>query len=487
MSLGPLSAIVDIGSNSIRLVVYNGPKRAPVVLFNEKVLAGLGAALAETSKLSQKAMGRSLEALRRYRQLIAQMNVEHVRVVATAAVRDASNAALFLDQVARLGLKVEVLSGEDEARAAGYGVISAIPHANGIVGDLGGGSLELVRVRDGSVREHVSLPLGVLRLKSLMARGQEAVIEHVNAALEQAGWVHIQPNLPFYLVGGSWRALARYHIKLTEYPLSVLHHYRMSISACREILENLTEEGPRRSRAMSVISASRLPTLSDAAQILEAVAQQLQSSELIVSTFGLREGLLYQMLNENERAEDPLIAAARSEGARQGRFAEHGDLLNEWVAPLFDGDDVLFKRLRHAACLLADVSWTANPDFRAERGVDIALHGNWVGIDVRGRALIAQALFTAFGGGQSTPNLLRTHAEAEAFARAVQWGLAIRFGQRLSGGLAEPLTNSAFVLSGNTIVLQVASSVVSLLGDVVERRYKNLANAMNATGSYQNL
>ncbi len=478
MSTRSLAAIIDIGSNSIRLVVYNGPKRAPAVLFNEKVLAGLGSGLAETGLLQKSAMERALTALKRYNALIQHMGVDDVQVVATAAVRDAWNAATFLNDIAALGLHVDVLTGDQEAAAAGFGVISSISEADGIVGDLGGGSLELVRVSGGEVHERVSLPLGVLRSRALIAQGSEALYAHADATLTSVGWAEVTADLPFYLVGGSWRALARFHMRMTDYPLPVLHQYQMPVTAADDIASNLAQNGARNAKALAAISASRIPTISDAAALLAVMTRRLQSSRLVISAHGLREGLLFQRLSAEERARSPLIEAARSEGARQGRFPEHGDLLNAWIAPLFEADSVVFKTLRHAACLLADVSWNANPDFRAERGLDIALHGNWVGIDAHGRALVAQALFTGCGGGSASPASLRTLASAPDLQRAAQWGLAMRLGQRLSAGLAAPLHRTSLALSGQHVTLCLTHGEAGLLGDVIERRFKNVATAL---------
>jgi len=477
MTTDALAAIIDIGSNSIRLVVYNGPRRAPAVLFNEKVLAGLGSGLADTGALSEGAMVKALAALRRYHALASHMGIAAVQTVATAAVREASNAAPFLDKIRQIGLDVDVLTGDQEACGAGYGVISAIPEADGIVGDLGGGSLELVRVRGGDVHERVSLPLGVLRSRPTIAKGQGALARHIDGMLESVGWDHVERGLPFYLVGGSWRTLARFHMRMSDYPLPVLHHYQMPVAACVEILANLERYGPEQIKATAAISASRLPTLADAAALLAIMADRLRVSNLIISAHGLREGLMFQQLTSAERQLSPLIEAARAEGGRQGRFMEHGDLLNAWIAPLFTDEDACAGTLRHAACLLADVGWSANPDFRAERGLDIALHGSWIGIDGRGRALIAQALFTGFGGGVSSPDILRQLASTKDLQQAIRWGLAIRLGQRLSAGLAEPLKRTALAIDGAGVTLNVSENDTLLLGDVVERRLKNLATA----------
>lgn len=179
------SAIIDIGSNSVRLVVYDGPRRIPFILFNEKVMAGLGASLGKTGMIEPGAMKRSLAALARYKHLCEEMGVAALRCVATAAVRDASNGREFLVRAKALGLEVELLSGAQEGAASGYGVISAIPNANGIVGDLGGGSLELVRVRDGEVHDIMSLPLGVLRLPEIRAKGNGALERYVKKLLKK--------------------------------------------------------------------------------------------------------------------------------------------------------------------------------------------------------------------------------------------------------------------------------------------------------------
>ncbi|AYJ87525.1 Ppx/GppA family phosphatase [Sphingomonas paeninsulae] len=479
MRQGPRRAIIDIGSNSIRLVVYDGPLRAPAILFNEKVMAGLGRGLGETGMLGAQPVATALRALERFRALTVAMNATTVRTVATAAVRDAKNGKEFLAKVAAIGLKVELLSGEAEATASGFGVISAMPEADGIVGDLGGGSLELVRISGGKVRARVSMPLGVLRLAAVRASGRGALDRHVRKLLKKSGWV-IEKDLPFYLVGGSWRALARLHMHLSLWPLPILHGYSMPSIAAARMVRVLAQIGRKRLKAIDTIQTSRVPALVDAAALLAILVRSLESSALIVSAAGLREGLLFEGLTPEQRTEDPLIAAARESGARQGRFAEHGDLLNQWIAPLFGPENVDDSRLRHAACLLGDVAWAANPDFRAERGLEIALHGNWVGIDARGRAMVAQALFTSFGGSGSAPvaDVLASPAD---LAMAVRWGLAMRLGQRLSGGVAGPLNGSQIGMDATSLWLKLQESGAGLYGEVVERRHRQLATSLGKT------
>jgi exopolyphosphatase/guanosine-5'-triphosphate,3'-diphosphate pyrophosphatase len=479
----PRTGIIDIGSNSVRLVVYEGPARLPAVLFNEKVMAGLGRSLAETGAIDPAAMGAALVALARFAWLAREMRVTSLRTVATAAVRDASNGPDLLSAAIALGLTPEVLSGDDEATASGLGVISAIPEADGIVGDLGGGSLELVRVVAGTVTDRVSFPLGVLRLAAIRGEGKGALERRVAALIRGAGWFGRGKGLPLYTVGGSWRALARLDMHLTGYPLPVNHGYAMSREEVARLGRTLSHIEKGKLKAITNLSSARVPTLQDAAALLTALLKQLDSRGTIASAFGLREGLLFKELDATARAEDPLIAAARDEGRRLGRFPEHGDLLDAWIAPLFAGEDAETARLRHAACLLADVGWRANPEFRAERGVEIALHGNWVAIDARGRALVAQALWTSLGGGTDSPDPLGRLAPHDELGIAARWGLAMRLGQRLSGGVAAPLQRTRMSLTKESVVLQRAASDASLYGEAVERRHKALATALGMSAA----
>ena len=470
-------AIIDIGSNSVRLVVYNGPARAPSVLFNEKVSAGLGRGLGNGAKLDQKAVAQALRALDRFSAITRAMDLRSVRTVATAAVRDAADGASFLGRVAEIGLPVELLSGEQEARASGYGVISAFPHADGIVGDLGGGSLELVRVRGGVVHERMSLPLGVLRLPAL-AKGRGTLDRAVRKSLHQSGAETFGKSLPFYLVGGSWRALGRLHMHLADWPLPVLHGYAMPPDAAVRLVRAISRMDRKRLKMIDSLPSGRIGTLANAASLLTTLTRVLQPASLIVSAYGLREGLMYEGLSPRDRDKDPLIEATRAAGGMLGRFPEHGDLLERWIAPLFTQENARLARLRHAACLLGDVGWMANPELRAERGLDVALYGNWVGVDAPGRAMIAHALFTSFGGGNAPMPRIAKLTTPEECAIAARWGLAMRLGQRLSGGVAGPLEASRLVIDDNHVTLLLPPDQSLLYGEAVERRHKQLASML---------
>jgi exopolyphosphatase/guanosine-5'-triphosphate,3'-diphosphate pyrophosphatase len=470
--------VIDIGSNSVRLVVFDGPPRAPSVLFNEKVMAGLGREVVATGLLDTRAMETTLGSLSRFRYIAGLMGVPQPITVATAAVRQASNGSEFLEAIRALGLPVELLSGDEEAEAAGYGVIAGFENANGIVGDLGGGSLELAHVAGGRVLERESFPLGVLRLGAIRERGGSELRRHVKKLLKPRGWAALGKGLPFYLVGGSWRSLGRIHMYLTRYPLPIVHHYHMPPKAAANLVRAVARLDRNILKDKNIVTSARYPAMADSAALLAELVRLTGPSALVVSATGLREGLHYRQLPERERVLDPLIEAAWAEGELQGRFPEHGDLLDQWISPLFASETSVDRRLRLAACLLGDIGWAANPDFRAERGLEVALHGNWLGLDARGRAMIGQALFSAFGGGSVHPEILRKLATVDDLLRAQNWGLAMRLGQRLSGGVAAPLKASGVSMSGGRLILTVKGDAELLLGDAVERRLRQLAVAL---------
>ncbi|PZQ22870.1 MAG: exopolyphosphatase [Sphingopyxis macrogoltabida] len=474
------SAVIDIGSNSVRIVVYEGPARAPAVIFNEKVAAGLGRGLSVDGRIAPEDAERGLTALRRYALLAQHMQVKDLQCVATAAVRDATNGGDFLAGAAEAGLKIRLLSGEEEAEASGCGVLAAIPDARGIAVDLGGGSLELAEVANGTVGRRASFPLGVLRLPALRKDGRQPFERAVRKMLKDAGWPGAMAGMPLYLVGGSWRALSRLDLEITRDPLAVLDQHSLPRAALRRLLRATKRMSFEELKAIPGMASNRAATLPDAAELLAALVNIIDAPEMTVSSSGLREGLLYQALDPATQAQDPLIVAAEFEGRRLARFAPHGRAIADWIAPLFAQEAVADSRIRLAASLLSDVAWSANPDFRAERGTEIGLHGNWRGIDIPGRILLARALHAGFGGADGDFPAMGTLVSVERLARARQWGLAIRLAQRLTGGVEAPLRASSIALEDGRLRLSLDPGWHHLAGESVERRLKALAQTLEA-------
>jgi exopolyphosphatase / guanosine-5'-triphosphate,3'-diphosphate pyrophosphatase len=469
------SAIIDIGSNSIRLVVYQGSRRAPAQIFNEKLMVGLGSSLATSGRIEKKAFQRGLKALQRFRTLTEAMALDQVRCVATAAVRDASNGAEFLAAARDIGLDIDLLSGGEEAEAAGFGVISADPAADGIAADLGGGSLELVRISNGQILRGTSFPLGVLRLPALREEHGSRFRRYIGALLAEAGWPGEDKALPLYLVGGSWRAIARYHMLRTRDPLPVMSGHRIPVSAVPTLARRLAETPIADLSVLPGLATARVASMPDAGELLLALTRALRPPTLLVSSSGLREGLLYQALPKDVRAQDPLIVAALAEGRRFARFTPNGDVIDSWIAPLFTRDDAAAARLRRAACLLVDVAATANPDFRSDRAVEVALHGQWMGVGPEDRQVLAQTLYTAAGGSGRLFKAITARGLGPRLKRAIWWGQALRLAQRLAGGAREPLLVTTLRDAGDTIQLGVRAGHEALIGEQVEKRLRQLA------------
>ena len=469
------TGIIDIGSNSVRFVVFAGAKRVPSTLFNEKISPGLGRGVQRDGRMEAEAMVRALAALARFAGLAADMKLARLHVVATAAVRDAANGAEFLAAIREVGLKPKVLSGQEEAELAAFGVLSAIPEATGVVADLGGGSLELVRVAKGKVGERVSLPLGVFRAGAL---GPAALARQIGSAIVGLSF---PPGDSLYLVGGSFRGLARLDLADLEHPLPIIHQHRIAAERSPDLgrlLETMPGEAIRR---ITGLSSERVETLPAARTVFDALIEVIRPRAAIASAFGLREGLLFRDLRPAERGEDPLLSAALEIGEMLGRFGDHGELIDQWIAPLFGDDDFGHARIRRTACLMSDVAWNAHPDYRAERAVEMALHGNFVGIDAHGRALLGQALSNVFGNDYRLPPEIVALLTDEESARASAWGRAIRLAQRLSGGAELGLKRSALSIDESELVLQI-DGPVERVGENAAKRLSQLAASLDRKG-----
>jgi exopolyphosphatase/guanosine-5'-triphosphate,3'-diphosphate pyrophosphatase len=469
-------AIIDIGSNSVRLVVYSGLGRAPHPIFNEKVLAGLGRCVGETGRISDESWSQAINVLKRFKILLRHMGIRQAHVVATAAARDASNGSEFVAEIEELGFECRVISAEEEAWLAGEGVLSAIPDADGIVADLGGGSVELVEVADGMAGQGISLPLGVLRLRS-DAAGEKQAAHVLRAAIGNSRLAERGAGRPLYLVGGSWRALAKVDMIATDYPLPATHAYTFAperVALLRRLLAQPDLAWAKK------ISAARLATTPVAAMLLEHLSGLLRPSRLVISSFGIREGLLYSKLRHSERRMDPLIEAAREAGAAERRFGEHGKLLDDWISPLFD-DPPAARRIRLAACLLADVAWQASPDFRADRALEMALHGNWIAITAAERIMLAQALSSSFGRDKLPDQRLIGLVTEDASRRARQWGQAMRLGQRLSAGVGSILKHSRFEVGIGDVRMVLSRREAALMSDQVLKRVERLGEVLGKT------
>ena len=484
MSAPRRQAIIDIGSNSIRLVVFGGAARAPVVLYNEKVMAGLGRGVVASGRLDPAAIDVALAGLARFAALTAAMDLDSLDVVATAAVREADNGAKFLDQVRALGLPARLLDGEEEARAAGYGVISGLPQADGVVADLGGGSLELVRIGEGEVRQSASFPLGAMRVAALRAGDGARLRRKVAEAVAKLGKRGDICGKPLYLVGGSFRTLVRVHMHLARHPLPIIGNYAFAPAEANRLRRSIAASEPKALAALPGVKASRVPQLGDASALLSELVRALDPQEVVASAFGLREGLLYHGLTPEERGRDPLIEGVRFLPDSQQQVAGYAEALDRWLAQLFSEEPAELARLRLAVCLLRGTGWTSNPDFRALGGEELALHGNWIGVTAADRAAMAMALFVGMGGdGERAPPILARLADRALLDRARAWGLGIRLAQRVGGGAPALLETTKLRREGDELIVALPAGQGALIDAALERRAGRLAQALRLSSA----
>src|SRR5215468_858404 len=265
-------AVIDIGSNSVRLVVYEGLARAPTALFNEKALCGLGREVQTTGLLAADAVEQALAAIKRYRALCTTMGAKRILAIATAACRDAKNGPAFIKLAeAIIGTEIELLSGAREAELTALGVISGVHQADGVVGDLGGGSLELIDVHGTHARRGLTRPLGGLALADISAKSLKKAEKFVKKTLGELPMLKDCKDRTFYAVGGTWRALARLHMWQTGYPLHVMHGYAIRANEAKKFARLVHRVDVDTLSNIEVVTNARRPLLSYAALVLKHV------------------------------------------------------------------------------------------------------------------------------------------------------------------------------------------------------------------------
>lgn len=479
-------AVVDIGSNSVRLVVYDGLRRSPTPVFNEKILCGLGRGVATKGKLGEVGIKRALTALRRFRALARQIGARQVFALATAAAREASNGEAFIaDAEKALGVHIDVLTGKEEARYAALGVIAGIPSADGIAGDLGGGSLELVDIKDGRIRDGITLPLGPLRLIDMSEGSIDKARAIVDDYFAKAGILTKLKDRTFYAVGGTWRNLAKLHMAQNHYPLHVLHCYRLTRPQAMAVSNLVSGLSPASLKDVREVSRSRSDTMPFGALVLERLLEHSRPKRVEVSVYGVREGLLYAKLPRRKRSSDALLASCWDFARRYARSSEHELELCDWTDQLFgegkikESEDQ--RRLRYAACLLADIGWRAHPDYRAERSLGMISQAAFVGIDHPGRVFLALTIFYRYEGETLDDDLTRL-LDDEANARAHLLSNMFRLAYILSAAMPGMLPRIGLELGdGKTLVLRLPKKLADLAGERVDKRLTGLASELGRT------
>ena len=479
---GPPIAVIDIGSNSVRLVVYEGLTRAPTPIFNEKVLAGLGRQVQTTGLLAQDAIDTALDALRRFRALCDILHVRKMWAIATAACRDARNGGAFIAQAERIcRTPITILSGKREANLTALGVISGMHHPDGIVGDLGGGSLELVDVHGQRVRSGLTLPLGGLALSDIAGKSIKKAERIVEDTLDDLDMLHEGEGRTFYAVGGTWRALARLHMWQVGYPFHVMHNYRIPAREALEFSRLVHRVDTETLSKIEVVNAARRPLLAYAALVMENLVRVIQPKEVIISVLGVREGLLYSLLKQSERERDPLIQAAADLNVLRSRSPHHGEELIAWTDRFMASTGIEEtadeRRLRHAACLLGDIGWRAHPDYRGEQSMNIIANGAFYAIDHPGRAYLALSVYFRHAGlsEEDLSPRLRELATTRALDRARVLGAAMRVAYILTAGQSGVLPKTPMQVKRGKLILRLPGRFARLKHERLFNRVRQLA------------
>lgn len=471
--------VIDVGSNSVRLVVFDGMARSPAYFYNEKVLCGLGAGMSETGMLSPAGWESALRTLHRFAALAGRMELSGMIAVATAAVREAKDGRAFCDQVEReTGLTLHIASGSEEARLASQGVLLGWPDAEGLVCDMGGASVELAQVAGGEMVHGATSPLGPLKLVDFTdPEKRDKYLRKTAKALRKAV---PEPAPRLYLVGGSWRAIARLDMERVGYPLKVLHAYEPPVGQLVETLDWIQTQEQARMSDMTGTSAARLSLVPLASLVLKELLRRIAPERVVISAFGLREGLLYRQMPEEMRGLDPLVEACRHWETLSARAPGFGDALYTWITPLFPEAEPATLRLIHAACLLHDVNWRAHPDYRAEVSYESVTRANMAGIDHPERVYLGLALLSRYKSVPPSEQASRYGAllSRERAAEAEILGRAMRLGAMLSGSSVGVLEHARIGRDENTLVLTLRGTAREFGGEAVERRLQSLASRL---------
>ncbi len=475
--------VVDVGSNSVRLVVFDGAARSPAYFYNEKLMCSLGEGVRETGRLNPEGRVRALSAIKRFQAIARSLGIDPLSAVATAAVREADDGEDFRNDVReQTGMELRVIEGPEEARLSAQGVLLGWPGSYGLVCDIGGASMELAEIADGRVGKCITSQLGPLRLKGISG-GKKGRKQFIKETVEDlAAQMGPQSNRLF-LVGGSWRAIAKIDMIRRNYPLHVLHEYRMSRKSVRATIEFIQDHTPDELRALSGASPARIALVPIAAEVLSRLVKTFKPADIAISSYGIREGLLYEVMPQNLRDMDPLIEACQISEEKDARLPGFGNVLYDFVLPLFKGEPESRKRLIHAACLLHDVSWRAHPDYRAEVCFDYATRANLGGMKHSERIYLGLALLHRYKNKRDDARFgqLAALLDPKDLHQAEVLGKAIRFGAMLwMQQEAHPCTFK-WAPRKKHLVLHLSKDAEDLFGEVAQARLQSLASTLEAT------
>ncbi|PHS28662.1 MAG: hypothetical protein COA84_00260 [Robiginitomaculum sp.] len=480
-------AVIDVGSNSVRLVIFRTQETFFQPIFNEKVLAGLGRGVAQSGKLNPEGAVAAMAALKRYKRIIKARGISTILAVATAAVRNAEDGPDFIKEVKKeTGLHIKIIKGEEEARLSALGVIAGAQDAMGVIGDLGGSSLELVPVGKGRVKRGISLPLGPLAMRAGDDMDIKNMTARIDIALDEASaQISTRAQGSFYAVGGAWRSLALVNMALRGHPLRVLHNYRISRDEAFELVHLVSTQSAQSLAKTPGLSSRRAPLLPYAALLLERILQRQFFDSVTISGYGLREGLLYEQLGSKARAVHPVLAGVKALAQQNWSSSRFGREVQRWLEPV---QDVLCspfgekqtQLLVAAACRLADIGARLHPDHRAQIAFDIVLFAPFAGLTHEERVALALCIFYRYGGDAEPPrgglvgHLLGKKQKEWAYGL----GTSLRCAAAVSGRTAKLLKRTHVHRQDDHLCLVARDDAQELLTARAQKRLQAMAEAL---------
>lgn len=473
--------IIDIGSNSIRLVVYDQQKRSPVAIYNEKVMCALGKGLATSGVLNPEGVELAKAALKRFLAMGRNMEIASLHVMATAAVRDAKNGASFARYLEdTYDIDVDIITGKKEAKLGAYGVCASMYRPEGITGDLGGGSLELVRVEDGQIEDHASVLIGSLRMIDESKGDIDKMRKLIEKRFAELKWLDDQKADNFYAIGGSFRALAKMYMAANDYPLHILHEYKVEAKTFLQFAHEIATMPPEKLEKFPGVASKRIPALPGAAIVLEHIGYHINPDHIIFSASGIREGYLYEKLSPITRAQDGLLSSCTEFATKGGRSTTYANELYTWMFPLLEKESEKERRLRLAFCLLSDIALHIHPEYRAEWAFNRIIHSALTGLSHRERVKLALALYHRyqFRMKETWPQLKLLKTCDSEWAKLV--GAAANLAYHLCGSISGNLHNTSFVHENDQIMLQLNDSMQDVLGEAIKKRMDGVREAHTA-------
>ncbi len=478
--INPLVGVIDIGSNSVRLVIYDRLKRVPRPIFNEKASCGLGHGIHFTGKLDPRAKAHAHDTIERYAYLCRTMGIEKLYSVATAAIRDAADGPEFIRELSQqLGITIEIITGEREAQLAAQGVLSSIYQPEGIAGDLGGGSLELVSIRHQHVQHQATFQAGSLRLIDSCGGDLALMRKQIKEMLKDVHWLK-HARRSFFAIGGGFRSIAQVHMRQQKYPVRILHQYTVPAETLYPFFSYLLTLNPKEVDQLKGLASKRNESFLPSVVVLEEILKQMDPEEVVFSAAGIREGLIYEKLPPQEYLRDALTASISALTGRDMDSDPYSNSLLRWQEQLITQESAEEKRLRVAACQLSDIALAVSPDFRAEWVFEHILVASLYGLDHRERVMLALAAYFRHKNKckMESPALNLLREEDWVWAKLV--GQLCGIGFHLSAGVGEILDHITLEVKGADITIHSEEKVRRILPEEATKRLEGLGDTCKA-------